>query len=45
MLTEKGKEILKAMKKKYGKVKGKAVFYATINKGKVKGAEKGEKTT
>ena len=39
MLTEKGKEILKAMEKKYGKDKGKRVFYASINKGSVKGAE------
>ncbi len=28
------------MKKKYGKVKGKQVFYASINKGKVKGAKR-----
>ena len=44
-LTKKGKKIKAAMEKKYGKVKGKAVFYASINKGKVKGAKKGKRTT
>ena len=39
-LTRKGSKILSAMKEEYGKKKGKAVFYATINKGKIKGAEK-----
>ena len=43
MLTEKGKEILKAMEKKYGKYKGKKVFYASINSGKIKGAEHSRK--
>jgi len=43
-LTKKGKKIKAAMEKKYGKVKGKAVFYASINKGKLKGAEKGKTT-
>ncbi len=36
-LTKKGKKILKNMKKTYGK-KAKKVFYASINKGKIKGA-------
>ena len=39
-LTEKGKKTLAAMKKQYGAKKGKEVFYASINKGKIKGAEK-----
>ena len=37
-LTEKGKKILKEMQEKYGKKKGKSVFYASINAGKIKGA-------
>lgn len=39
-LTNKGSKILSAMRKEYGKKKGTSVFYASINKGKVKGAEK-----
>ncbi len=39
-LTTKGKKILKEMQSEYGKKKGKSVFYASINKGKIKGAEK-----
>lgn len=39
-LTTKGKKILKAMTDEYGKKKAKEVFYASINKGKIKGAEK-----
>jgi hypothetical protein len=39
-LTKKGAKIEKAMDKEYGSKKGKEVFYASINKGKVKGAEK-----
>jgi hypothetical protein len=42
-LTKKGKKISKAMEKTYGKKKGKQVFYASINKGKVKGAERKRK--
>ena len=38
-LTAKGKKILAAMRKKYGKKKGTSVFYASINSGKIKGAE------
>lgn len=38
-LSKKGKKILGAMKKQYGSEKGKKVFYASINKGTVKGAE------
>ena len=39
-LTKKGKKIKKAMEKEYGKEKGKKVFYATENKGKIKGLKK-----
>lgn len=38
-LTAKGSTILGAMKNKYGAKKGTSVFYASINKGSVKGAE------
>lgn len=39
-LTKKGKKIKKSMSKTYGAKKGEKVFYASINKGKIKGAEK-----
>lgn len=39
-LTEKGKKIQAAMKRKYGKKKGEEVFYASKNKGAIKGVEK-----
>jgi hypothetical protein len=39
-LTAKGKTILTAMTDRYGAKKGKGVFYASINKGRVTGAEK-----
>ena len=39
-LSEKGKKILKQMRKEYGAKKGKQVFYASINKGKITGAHK-----
>jgi hypothetical protein len=43
-LTKKGQKILSNMKDEYGDKKGKAVFYASINKGRIKGAEpKGRK--
>jgi hypothetical protein len=38
-LTRKGKKILKAMQVEYGKEDGKRVFYASIAKGLVVGAE------
>ena len=40
-LTSKGQKILANMRKEYGKKKGTSVFYASINKGRVKGAERG----
>ena len=39
-LTKKGAEIERAMDKEYGPKKGKQVFYASINKGNITGAEK-----
>ena len=42
-LTEKGKKIMKSMKKQYGKKKDEAVFYASKNKGKIKGVDKKRK--
>jgi len=39
-LTDKGKKIKKSMIKQYGKKEGEAVFYATKNKGKIKGVVK-----
>lgn len=38
-LTSKGQKILANMSKEYGAKKGKSVFYASINKGKITGAE------
>ncbi len=39
-LTAKGKKVLASMKKQYGAKKGERVFYASIKKGKLKGAHK-----
>jgi hypothetical protein len=39
-LTAKGEKIRKAMHSQYGAKKGESVFYASINKGTIKGAEK-----
>jgi hypothetical protein len=38
-LTPKGKKIMNAMKRKYGK-KAKQVFYASANKGTIQGVHK-----
>lgn len=38
-LTHKGKVIEKAMEKEYGEKKGESVFYASKNKGTIKGVE------
>lgn len=38
-LTSKGSKILRNMEREYGAKKGKRVFYASINAGRVKGAE------
>lgn len=43
-LTAKGKKVKAAMQKQYGKEKGERVFYATENKGAIRGvAKKGKK--
>jgi hypothetical protein len=39
-LTKKGAKIMRAMKKRYGKKKGKNVFYASSNKGTITGVHK-----
>ena len=39
-LTKKGSKILSSMRAQFGAKKGEQVFYASINKGKVTGAEK-----
>jgi len=41
--TKKGQEIYSAMQKEYGGKKGKQVFYASANKGTIKGVHKGKK--
>ena len=38
-LTPKGRKILRHMQEEYGPEKGRAVFYASINKGRLKGVE------
>lgn len=42
-LTKKGTKIKKAMLKQYGKTKGTKVFYASENKGTIKGVHRGKK--
>lgn len=42
-LSRKGRKIKRSMEKTYGKKKGDRVFYATENKGKVRGLKKGAK--
>lgn len=42
-LTKKGEKIKGAMTKEYGKEKGEEVFYASKNKGNIKGVEKAKK--
>ena len=39
-LNKKGKKIMKSMKKQYGKKRGETIFYASKNKGTIKGVEK-----
>jgi hypothetical protein len=38
-LTKKGKKIMAAMEAEYGKERGQRVFYASANKGKIKGVD------
>ena len=43
-LTKKGAKIMASMEKEYGsKAKGEQVFYASMNKGTIKGVHKGGK--
>lgn len=42
-LTKKGKKIMNAMKKEYGKKEGEKVFYASKNKGRITGVERMKK--
>lgn len=42
-LTKKGKKILSAMRKSYGKKRGTSVFYASSNKGTIKGVERNKR--
>lgn len=39
-MTDKGSKIMAAMKQKYGKKRGEQVFYASKQKGTIKGVEK-----
>lgn len=39
-LTEKGRKIMRSMKGQYGKKKGESVFYASENKGTIKGVHR-----
>ena len=39
-LNEKGKKIMRSMRKQYGKKRGETIFYASKNKGTIKGVEK-----
>lgn len=38
-LTKKGKKIKRAMQKRYGAKKGERIFYASVNKGTIKGVD------
>ena len=42
-MTKKGKKIMGAMKKEYGAKEGEKVFYASANKGTIKGVKKSSK--
>lgn len=39
-ITKKGKKIKRAMTKQYGEEKGERVFYASKNKGTIKGVDR-----
>lgn len=43
-LTPKGRKIMASMKDEYGAKKGERVFYASVNKGKIKGVEHGSQS-
>jgi hypothetical protein len=38
-LTKKGSKVMKAMTKEYGQKKGEQIFYASRNKGTIKGVD------
>jgi len=38
-LTKKGSKILRSMRKEYGVKKGTSIFYASANKGTIKGVQ------
>jgi hypothetical protein len=40
--TKKGRKIKAAMRKQYGKEKSERIFYASANKGTIKGVHKGK---
>ena len=42
-LNETGRKIMKSMKEQFGKKRGETVFYASKNKGVIKGVEKKKK--
>ena len=42
-LTEKGKQVMAAMKDEYGAKKGEQVFYASRNKGTISGVERSKR--
>jgi hypothetical protein len=42
-LTKKGAKIKKSMESQYGKKRGSSIFYASQNKGTIKGIHKGKK--
>jgi hypothetical protein len=42
-LTTKGRKILRHMEKEYGTEKGKSVFYAARNKGRITGVDRPRK--
>lgn len=39
-LSQKGQKIMRAMQHQYGTKRGKSVFYASMNKGKITGVER-----
>ena len=42
-LTKKGAKIKRSIEREYGRKKGEDVFYASVNKGTIKGAHKGKR--
>jgi hypothetical protein len=42
-LTDKGRKIMRSMKNEYGSAKGERVFYASRNKGRISGVDKGKR--